>query len=102
MSIVILFIAIGFFALSVLHFCERGPLLNNAFLWATQEERKQLDKKPHYRQSAVAFFLLGVIFSLIALETLLHTGWLYTIIWAVALIAVVYAIASSVKHLLAQ
>lgn len=96
--LVILFLtAAGFFVMSYLHFSEKGPLLNNAALFATEEERAKLDKKPYYRQSAISFALLGVIFLMIALAVLLKAGWLYHGVWIVSLATVVYAVASTIK-----
>ena len=91
--------AVGSFIISFLQFSEKGPLLNNAALFATEEERKKMDKKPHYRQSGIVFALLGAIFLLIALEMLLKTGWLYYVALAAAAVAVVYAVASSIKQM---
>ena len=95
-QIVLFLISISLFVISFFHFKERGFLLNNAYLFASEQERKTMDKKPHYRQSGIAFGLLGVIFLLIALEMLLKTGWLYYIVWAVAFIAIVYVVVSSI------
>lgn len=57
--------AIVFFAiaglllfLGIRSFMERGFLLNNAYIYATKEERKTMNKKKYYRQSAVVFCLL--------------------------------------------
>lgn len=91
-------ISIGLFLISFFQFKERGPLLNNAYLFASEQERKTMDKKPCYQQSGIVFGLLGVIFLLIALEVLLKTGWLYYIVWAVAFAAIVYAVASSIIY----
>lgn len=95
--IVLLLIAAGLIAVSALQFLEKGPLLNNAWLFASEQERKTMNKAPHYRQSGIVFGLLGVIFALIGLETILHTGWLYYIVWATAFATVIYAVVSSVK-----
>lgn len=83
--------------MSVFQFREKGPLMNNAALFTTKSEREKMDKRPHYRQSAIVFALLGILFALMALQTLLKTGWLIYAVWAVALVTVVYAVASSVK-----
>ena len=93
---VLFLISIGLFVISFFQFKERGFLLNNAYLFASEQERKTMDKKPHYQQSGITFGMLGVIFLLIALEMLLRTGWLYYIVWTVAFIVIVYAIASSI------
>ena len=100
MVTILFFIAAGLGRLSFLHFKERGPLLNNAVLFITEEEREKLDKKPYYRQSAIVFALLGAIFLLIALAVALEIGWLYSVVWLLAFAAVAYAIASSVKSVI--
>ena len=101
-SVVAVFISIVFaivaFTISVRSFMEKGFLYNNAYIFASEQERKNLDKKPHYRQSAIVFCLIGTIFLLIAIAELSGVGWLYGVVWAVAFITFVYAIASSVKN----
>ena len=54
-------------------------------------------KKPHYRQSAVVFLLLGI--SLLAIAAYFATGWkwMYAVFGLAVIIAVVYAVVSSVK-----
>ena len=90
-------IAAGTFIIGVFHLKERGPLLNNAFLFASEEERRTMDKKPCYRQSGIVFCLLGIVVSLLAMEFLLQTGWLFYIMWAVIGVVFLYALLSSVK-----
>ena len=53
---------------SIRSFFERGFLLNNAYLYASKEERATMDKKPHYRQSAIVFLMIGIVFLLIAIS----------------------------------
>lgn len=95
-------IAAGWFILSLRAFLEKGPLLNNAYLYASRDERAQMDKKPHYRQSAIVFLLLGCFFLLDGLAFLLHIGWLYWLAGAAIAAAVVYAIVSGVRIAKAQ
>ncbi len=91
-------LAIGSYAISILQFKEKGFLFNNAYLWASAEERKTMDKKPHYKQSGIVFLFIGTLFLLIALEILLDLGWVYYFLFFMLVFAaVVYAIISSVK-----
>ena len=76
---------------------EKGFLFNNAYIFASEQERKTMDRKPYYRQSAIVFCLIGTIFLLIAIAELSGAGWLYGAVCAVAFVTFVYAIASSVK-----
>ena len=55
-----------------------------------------MDKKPHYRQSAIVFVLIGLIFAINAVDMVLKTGWLCYVVIGVAVIAIVYAIVSSI------
>jgi len=84
-------------ALSVRSFCGKGFLLNNAYLFASEEERKRMNKAPYYRQSAVIFGLLGGMLLLFGLESALKVRWLSCAAWALAAITIVYAIASTVR-----
>ena len=55
-----------------------------------------MDKKPHYRQSGIVFIMIGMIFLMNAIEMMIKTGWLFYMVIVVAVIAVIYAIVSSV------
>ncbi len=88
-------IAIGCAIISVLQFCEKGFLFNNAYIWASPKERETMDKKPHYRQSGVAFAFIAAIFLCMALECLLQTGWLWWLTITLSLGVLVYAVVSS-------
>ena len=89
-------VSLGCFVFSYLQFHEKGILFHNAYLHASEEERKAMDKKPHYKQSGVIFSLIGVIFLINTVDMLLHTEWLFYLVIAVVFIAIAYAIASSV------
>ena len=94
---IIMFVMAGaLIVLSVLHFMEKGPLLNNAALYATKEQRKTMNKKPYYRQSAIVFLILSAVFIVIGLSIVLQNGKL--VIAEIPLLtgAVVYAIVSAI------
>lgn len=89
-------IALVTLIISIKSFQEKGFLFNNAFLYASKQEREQMDKKPYYRQSAIAFAMLTIMFLLIAIDFILNTSWLWIVELGVACIAVVYAIVSAI------
>lgn len=97
-AIIVACIALSLVALviSLRAFQEKGFLLNNAYIYASPEEREKLDKKPWYRQTAVAFLLISIVFALLALEVWLDAHWLFFGVLAVSIIAVVYAVVSSI------
>ena len=95
-AIILGIVAIVCFVVSYLHFNEKGFLFNNAYIYASKQERETMDKKPHYRQSGIVFIMIGIIFLINAVEMIIDTGWLLLGVIVVAIIAVVYAIVSSV------
>ena len=95
-AIIFALAAIACLVFSCLQFHEKGFLLNNAYIYASRQKRETMDKKPHYKQSGVVFLMLGMIFLIDAVEMILETGWLFYLVIAVAAIAIVYAIISSV------
>ena len=89
-------ISIFLFFMSVRSFMEKGFLFNNAYIYASKQEREKMNKKPHYRQSAIVFLLIGLIFLLNALAVLIKANWIFYIAIAVVIITFIYAVASSI------
>lgn len=80
-------------------FKEKGFLFNNAYIWASKQERKTMNKKPHYRQTAIAFTMITAVFLCTAIECILSTGWLWIVVGGICFILLVYAIKSSIKKI---
>ena len=95
-TIVLGIIAICCFVFSYMQFHEKGYLLNNAYIYASQQERETMDKKPHYRQSGIVFLLIGMIFLINAADLILQTDWMFYFVIVYMVLAVVYAVISSV------
>ncbi len=95
-AIAVFVIAGVLLALSILHFMERGFLFNNAYIYASKEKRRAMDKRPHYRQSAIVFCLLSVTFVITGLSLLFHNYMLELLIIPVIAGTIVYAVVSSV------
>lgn len=93
---VLFLISLVVFIFSFRSFKEEGFLLNNSYLYASEKERETMNKKPYYRQSAVAFLLIGIIFLLNGLAMLFDADWIFYVVGAVTVITPVYAIVSSV------
>lgn len=96
-GIVVLILSIVPFAISIRSFMQKGFLLNNAFIYAAKEEREKMDKKPYYRQTAIVFMLIGIIFLINGLQLLLKNSRLMYLVLLVTIFAVIYAIVSTVK-----
>ena len=89
-------VSVFLFFMSARSFMEKGFLFNNAYIYASKQEREKMNKKPYYRQSAVVFLLLGLLFLLIALAVLLEANWICYVGIALIIITLIYAIVSSV------
>lgn len=96
-AIVCLLLAAIFAAVGVFQLLGKGPLLNNAWLFATKEERAVMDKRPHYRQTGVVFLLVAGIFLLNAVQALTLWTWLLYPILALGLGVLIYALVSTVR-----
>ena len=93
---ILLVIAVINFILSIRSFAEKGFLFNNAFLYASRQERKTMDKKLHYRQTAVTFLLIGLFSALNGFGIIFNINWLHYLSIVVIIIAAIYAIVSSI------
>ncbi len=94
-AVVLFVVAIACFVLSIFQFKQKGFLLNNAYIYAS-EESENMDKKPYYRQTGIVFIFTGIVFLITAIEMIVYSMWLFYTAIVVAIIAVVYAIVSSV------
>lgn len=100
--IIFLALSIGSFVISYFQFKGKGFLLNNAYLWADQEERERMgeeeaDKKPYYRQSGLIFVLAGIMFLMMVAYIATDWVWMFAAFVLAGIITIVYAIVSSVK-----
>ncbi len=96
-AIFIIFMSITSFIISFMQFKEKGYLFNNAYIFASENEREKMDKKPHYRQSGIVFLLIGVMFLLMAIEFIVKSKWIWIAEGITAAAVLIYAIVSSVK-----
>ena len=97
LGILLLALAAGLFALSGLHFAQKGFLMNNAYLYATKKQRETMYKAPYYRQSAVVFLLLGAVFAADGIRVLTDFAPLDYAVGVLLAAALVYAILSTVR-----
>ncbi len=89
-------ISIIAFMISYFQFMEKGFLFNNAYIYATKKERETMNKKPHYRQSAVAFLLIGIANLFFSVGIILAIEWLFYVAMFIIIFLIIYAIASSI------
>lgn len=94
--VVIFLFAAGTLAISVLQFLEKGFLFNNAYLYASKEERSKINKKPHYRQSATVFLILCLVFITMGLNLITEKVLFLTIGICLIIVVLIYAVVSSI------
>ena len=95
--LVLALLALVAFGISYCSFKEEGFLFNNAYIFASEQERATLNKSPYYRQSAIIFLAIGVCYVLNAIEVAFDAWWLLYVILGIAVVTVVYAIVSTKK-----
>ena len=83
--------------LGIRHFMEKGLLMNNVWLYASTEERKIMDKKPYYRQSAIVLFLLSAVFIIVGLSLVFQNDRIVLLEIPLIGTTIIYAIVSSVQ-----
>ncbi len=95
-AIVVFLISFVSFIISIRSFKKKGFLFNNAYIFASDQERKKMNKVPYYCQSGVVFLLIGIIFLLIGIQTLLSAGWILYAEAAITVVTIIYAFISSI------
>ena len=96
-AIVLFIVSLGAFLVSVRSFMQKGFLFNNAYIYATKEERENMNKRPYYRQTAITFLLIGIIFLLLGINIFLKISWLSYVTIMLAVVTLIYSIVSTVK-----
>lgn len=94
-TIILGILSVILFTISLLHMYEKGFLMNNAYIYASKEEREKMDKRPYYRQSGIVFMFLGIVSLLNAFNAELKTIGLFIAILVIVAITIVYAIVST-------
>ncbi len=96
-GILYLLLALGCGVISLFQFREKGFLFNNAYIWASKEQREKLNKKPHYRQSAITFALLSLVLLFVALGILLDNASFMLPAVPLVIAVLVYVMVSAVR-----
>lgn len=95
---IVVFVLAGILAfISIRQFEEKGFLFNNAYIWASKEEREKMDRRPHYRQSAIVFCLLSAVFLVIGISVVFQNNKIQLLEIPLLIGALIYAIVSSIK-----
>ena len=93
-TIAVFVIAGGLLVLAVRHFMQRGALLNNVWLSASDAERETMNKKPYYLQSAIVFSLLSAVFLVLGLSFVMQKSMIALFNIPLVIAVVIYAVIS--------
>jgi len=74
---------------------EKGYLLNNAWIYASSEERANMNKRPYYRQSGISFLLIAAYCFSIFLYILTRLQAFCVVSYVILGAALIYAILST-------
>lgn len=83
--------------ISFLQLSCKGPLLNNAYLFASKKERENMNKKPHYRQTGIVFLFLSAIFLCFFIDIIFKIKIFDYIRLCLILFTILYALVFSIK-----
>ncbi|MGF0040411.1 DUF3784 domain-containing protein [Peptoniphilaceae bacterium SGI.131] len=92
----VLILSLVFLGMSLMSFMEKGPLLNNAYIWNSKEGRNLLNKKPYYRQSAISFLIAGLVFLSLFCRDYFTKPIFNKISFVLVAFLIIYAIYSSI------
>ena len=95
-GIILSLIAAGILVLGIMQLLKKGPLINNAWIYADDEQRRTMDKATYYRQSGIVFSMIGIQFGMLGVFCLTQMHIFMYMEFAVIGLVVIYAIISSV------
>lgn len=74
---------------------QKGFVFTNRWLFASEKERLEMDaqsKKTQYHIARNIFTILGIIFTILAINVLFWATWLFYIIYALAALVIIYSL----------
>lgn len=85
-----------FLAVGVLQFFQIGPCINNAYLYASKEDKKNKNFSPYYKQTGVCFISIAFIqfVSIISIVKQIEISDSFYLIYAV--VVILFSIVSTV------
>lgn len=92
-----LFLAVFSLILSIQAFLGKDVILNNTYRKASEEERKNMNKKAYSVQSAVVFLFIFIISLLNTIRAFVNVPWLTYATAAAFVVLVIYYFVSNHK-----
>lgn len=100
-TIIYLIMPLLFLILGILQLLGKGPCLNNAYIYATKEQREKMYTRPYYIQTGVVFLLSFVALSVLAVSYILDKWWLdiFQIPIVIAILVYVFVSEKRIKNM---
>jgi len=95
-GIIMFVIAAVSILLGIMQLLEKGPLLNNAWLYADEEQLRTMNKRPYYIQSGIVFVMIGIQFMMLGFFALTKMKVFLILQFTVIGIMVITAVVSAV------
>ena len=76
---------------------EKGPILTLSYLIASRDQKKHMDIKAEYRMLTIVMGGIGLMLLLLMIGILLDLEWISQIVFGIAAMLAIYAIAVSIK-----
>lgn len=96
-TILLIVLSLTSIILGITQLCEKGKPLNNSYIFASEKERAEMDKKPLYRQTGIVLLIVGagLLVTSVLWVALKSIGAFYLLI-PVFVLAVGYSIVSEI------
>ena len=95
--IILALVSLASVILGVTQLCGKGMPLNNSYIFASEQERAAMDKKPLYRQTGIVLLIVGIgLLAMAALYHFLKDSRAFYLLIPVFVLAVGYSIVSEV------
>lgn len=75
----------------------KGFCFNNAYIYASKEEREKTDYTPYYRQTGIVLLMLSGVFAINCIHVISKLDALFYFSMGLTAAAAVYAVVSSVR-----
>ena len=95
-AVIVYIIAAGNLALGTTQLLQKGKPINNAYLYANEEERRAMDWRPYFRQSGIVFLMLGLQFLMLGFFCISRLSVFLIAEFLLLGTVVIYAVASSI------
>lgn len=95
--IFLIFLTITSLIFSSFAFSGKNIILDDAYIKASKEERKTMDKKAYRVQSAIIFLFIAIISACNALCAIMHMPLFAYLAGALGIVGIIYAIISHYK-----